>query len=128
MQPGPMTTDEDLEQLVIEPLRVVQNLLDLQAWLDIEIVADVTSLEIEIDDARPALARRFISLELDGRLEHKRRVPDATGARNERNGDGLGATRVAHMFCISASAVAGDDINDFPWISVDRDPVSIATT
>src|SRR5262245_55348594 len=128
MQPGRMTADEDLEKLVIKPLGAVQNLLDLQARLDIEIIADVTSLKVEIDDANPALARRLVGLELDGRLEHERRVADTPGARNKRNGDGLGATRVARMLCIFATAVAREDVNDFPWVGVDRDPVCIATT
>src|SRR5437867_5842696 len=128
MQSGPMTADEDLEKLVIEPLGAVQDLLDLQARLDIEIVADVTSLKIKVDDANPALARGLVSLELDGRLEHKRRVPDAAGARNERNSNGFGANRVACVFYISSSAVAREDVDDCPWISVDRDPVGISTT
>src|SRR6266568_4670140 len=79
-----MTADEDIEELVIEPIRIVHDLLDLQPRLNIEIVADVTSLKIEIDDADSALTRSLVGLELHSRLERKRRVANAAGARAQR--------------------------------------------
>src|SRR5262245_9057974 len=126
MQPTAMAADENLEQLVIEPLGVVQDLLDLQARFDIEIVADVASLKIEVHDANPALARCLVRLELVCRFEHKSQVSGAPCVRIKRNCDGFGTTRVTCMFCISASTVAREDVDDLPRISVDRDPISIA--
>src|SRR6266568_4139927 len=121
-----MTADEDIEELVIEPIRIVHDLLDLQPRLNIEIVADVTSLKIEIDDADSTLTRGLVGLELHGRLERKRRVANAAGARDERNRDWLGATCIAGMLCIPASALPRKDIKDLFRIGVNRDPISIA--
>src|SRR5438132_3139619 len=122
-----MTADEDIEELVIKPIRIVHDLLDLQPRLEVKIVADMTSLKIEIDDANPALTRCLVGLELDGSLEHKRRIADATSAWDKRNGDGLGATRIACMVCVPASAVPREDVKDFLRISVKGDPIGVAT-
>ncbi len=127
MQPAHMTTDEDIEELLIKPIRIVHNLLDLQARLEIKIIANVTSLKIEVDDTNSALTRRLIGLKLYSRLERERRVANATGARDERNGDWLGTTWVAGIFCILASAVPCKDIDNFLRIGVKRDPIGIAT-
>src|SRR5438105_4566732 len=110
MQPTRMTADEDIEELVIEPIRIVHDLLDLQPRLNVEIVAYVTSLKIEIDDADSALTRSLVGLELHGRLERECRVANAAGARDKRDSDWLGATRLAGMLCIPASALARKDV------------------
>src|SRR6185295_14638301 len=122
-----MAADEDIKELIIEPIGIVHNFLDLEARLEIKIVADVASLKIEIDDANPALTRCLVGLELDGGLEHQRRIADATSAWDKRNGDGLGATRIACMFCIPAFALSREDVNNFLRIGVKGDPIGVAT-
>lgn len=83
MQPACMTADEDIKELSIEPFRVIQNFLNLETRLDVEIVANVTSLEIQVDDAYGAVAGGLGGLELDGDLERERSVADAASAWDE---------------------------------------------
>src|SRR5689334_18139268 len=121
-----MSADKDIEELVIEPIRVIHNLLNLQARLKIKVVADMTSLKIEIDETDFALTRRLVRLELYGRLECKRGVADATGARNERNRDRLRAICVTGILQIVASATPRKDFENLLGVGVHRNPLGIA--
>src|SRR5207253_9248212 len=122
-----MATNEDIEELVIKPIGIVHNLLDLQARLEIKIVANVTSLKIKVDDTDSTLARRLVDLEPNGRFERERRVANATGTRDERYGDGFGTTWIIGKFCILASAVSRKEIKNLLRIGIKRDPIGIAT-
>jgi len=78
-----MVADEKLEQLRVQPFRVARDFVDLHARLDIEIVADVTVLKIEIEQHDSAAARSLGGLDLNADLDGERAVAHAAGARRE---------------------------------------------
>src|SRR5262245_1387885 len=121
-----MAADKDIEKLVIEPLRVVHNLLNLQARLEIKVVADVTSLKVEVDETDFALTRRLVGLELYGGLQRQRGVANTPGAGYERNGDRLRSTWVVGVLYIVASASPCNNFENLLRVGLHRDPLSIA--
>src|SRR5262249_8732579 len=84
-----MATDEDFEQLGIEALRARCDLLDLKPRFNVETVAEVTGLEVEIDCADLALLGGFSCFELDTNFAHECGVADAACAWNKTNGNRL---------------------------------------
>ena len=79
-----MAGDENVEQRAVEPVRRVDDLIDLQLGLDVEIVADVARLEVEIDQADLRVLRRLAFGEQHRGFHRQRRISDAAGARQER--------------------------------------------
>src|SRR5689334_16792764 len=113
-----MATDKDIEELVIEPIWIIHNLPNLQTRLEIKIIADVTSLKIEIDNADATLTRCLVSFEFNGRLECERCVTNATSARNEGNRNRLVAMRVADRLIILAPAAPCKNVDNLLRIGV----------
>ena len=85
MQAADVATDEQVEQLMVKPFRIAGDFLNSQSRLDVEQVAHVARLKIEVHDANLAMRRGFVGLEVGRNLDRERRVADATGAWNERN-------------------------------------------
>ena len=52
-----MTADKKIEQLRVKPVGVRDDLLHLEPWLDVEVVANMTGLQLEIQQANPLAAR-----------------------------------------------------------------------
>src|SRR5438046_521265 len=101
--------------------------MNLHARLDIEIVADVAVLKIEIEQANTTPARAFAGLELNPDLDRKRDVADATGARDECNHDGFGrGWRVKRLAQGSTLADARQNVRDLVGCAVGRRPVGTA--
>src|SRR5262252_4122799 len=84
-----MAADEDVEQLIVEPLRAAGNLLNLQSRLDVQVIADVTRLEIKVDDADRAVTRGFAGLQMRRDLNRQRRIADSPRARRKTHDDRL---------------------------------------
>src|SRR5437667_4510634 len=80
-----MPADEDLEQLGIEALGIRRDLLDLKPWLDVEIIAEVAGLEIEIDDADVSIFGGFSGLKLSANFGRECGIADAPSARDKSN-------------------------------------------
>ena len=57
-----MATDENIEQLCVETLGIARNFSNLQTRFDVEIIADVARLEIEINDADVQVSRSLLVL------------------------------------------------------------------
>src|SRR5262249_55902407 len=68
------TADKKIEQLRIEAVGVVDDLLDVEPRLDVEIIADMTGLQIEIQQANPPTARLLVVLDLHGGFHRKRGI------------------------------------------------------
>ena len=51
-----MTADKKIEQLRVEPVGVLDDLLELEPWLDVQVIANMTGLKIEIQQANPPAA------------------------------------------------------------------------
>src|SRR5258706_55438 len=78
-----MMRDENVEQLSIKPVRIFGDFLDLQTWLDIEVIADVAGLKIEINHADPAILVGFLQLEPGSDFNDHRGVADAARSRKK---------------------------------------------
>src|ERR1700751_1135814 len=78
-----MPADKQIEELGVDPLGILHNLPHLQARLDIEIIADMTGLQIEVKEADPAAAGPLVELDLHRSFERERGVADAATARHE---------------------------------------------
>src|SRR5262249_15582240 len=78
-----VTADKKTEQLRIETVRVVDDLLDVEPWLDVEIIEDMTGLKIEIKQANPPTARWLVALNLHGGFDRKRGIAAPAAARHE---------------------------------------------
>ena len=57
-----MMGDEDVEQLRIDAVGVFRDFLDLQTRFDIEVVANVAGLKIQVDHADSAILVRLLQL------------------------------------------------------------------
>ena len=114
-----MAAGEDLEQSVVESLGLVDDFLDLEFRRDVQIVADVAGLEVEVDEGNLAAFRRLAPDELDGRFDRERRIADAAGAGQERDDDRL--VRGARP----GRSDARDDAEDFLGRAAFRDPVGV---
>jgi hypothetical protein len=88
LQSARMLAGEDPEQVVIETLRRRDDFADLNFRLDIQIIANVAGLEIEVEKRDFAVLRRRPVEETDGGLDGKRRIADAAGAWDKGNDDG----------------------------------------
>src|SRR6185436_14792070 len=101
--------------------RIIHEVPDLQPRLDIQVVADVTALHIEIEQADFFVFRLFAGLKLDGTFNGKRGASHAAAARNKgRNGRTL-ALRLARRS--TPSAGPGNDVENFVRRILQGDPV-----
>ena len=82
-QPARMLGQHHVEQLAVEALRLVLDLGDVEARLEIEIFGAGALLEIEVDHAGGCAAHHRV-VQLERRLQRERRGADATGRRDER--------------------------------------------
>ena len=78
-----MGAGEGLEELVVESTGLVDDFPNLEFRRDVQIVADVAGLEVEVDDGNFAVLRRLAPDKLDGRFDRQRRIADAPGAGQE---------------------------------------------
>src|ERR1700730_12712987 len=79
--------NEDLEKLTIEAFGIGRYFLDVKTRLDVEIVADVTVLEVQIDQADPTICRRFSCSQLHRHFNGQGTISDATRTWNKQNQD-----------------------------------------
>ena len=77
-----MLGEHDVEQLAVESLRLVLDLGDVEARLEVEIFGAGALLEVEVDDAGRGAARRRV-VQLEGSLQRQRGGADAAGGRHE---------------------------------------------
>src|SRR5260370_9452519 len=84
-----MATGEDAEQVVVETVRRRNDLLDLEFRRDVQVVADMARLEIEVDERDLAVLRNLAIEEMNSRLHCKRRIADPPGPGNEGYADWL---------------------------------------
>src|SRR5262245_8825840 len=105
-----MVADEQIEQLAVKPFRTVLDLAQLQPRLDVEMVANVAGLQIEVEQADAPIPGLLVQLQLDRRLDGQGRVTDPTCARQEPDNDGFcpGGGRSGLRL-----ARARDDLMDF---------------
>ena len=82
-KPARMLRQHHVEQLPVEALRLVLDLGDVEARLEVEIFGAGALLEIEVDHAGRCAARHRI-VQLERRLQRERRGADATGGGDER--------------------------------------------
>src|SRR5262249_32834801 len=78
-----VTADKKIEQLRIEAIGILDDLLDVEPWLDVEVIADMAGSKIEVQQANPPAARLLAALDLDGGFDCKRDVADSAAARHE---------------------------------------------
>src|SRR5262249_14238473 len=78
-----VTADKKTEQLRIEAGGIVDDLLEVEPWLDVEIIEDMTGMQIEIQQATPPTARLLVALNLHGGFDRKRGIADPAAARHE---------------------------------------------
>src|SRR4051812_20308955 len=78
-----MAADEQVEKMCIEALGIGDDLLHLHARFEIEVIADMARLHVEVEQTDAPTSRRLIELELHGGFECERGVADAAAARNE---------------------------------------------
>ncbi len=123
VEPAAVVADEDVEQLVIEPLGIGGDLLDLQARLDVEIIAGLAGLEIEVDETDVAPARRLVDLELDGGFDQQRRIAHAARARYERDCHGPLPGRAGLGLDRRLRVAPPDDLENLLRVGIDRHPV-----
>src|SRR5262249_38699892 len=117
-----VTADKKIKQLRIKAVGVLDDLLDVESWLDVEIVADMAVLQIEIQQANPPAARLLGAFDLHGGFDRKRGVADSAGARHEYH-DGRSNLFIAggsHFL----SAGARNDVENFLRSAFHRYPVS----
>src|SRR5690242_19544143 len=116
-----MMADELLEQLSVEPLRMAGKLFNVQPGLDVEVIAEVASLEIQIDEAYPTILCRFGAPNLNSRLNRNGRIPYTASARNKGNNQRLIVRgRSLHRTCAAAPRY---HIKNFLRCSPRRNPV-----
>src|SRR5262249_37709975 len=77
------TAHEKIKQLRIKAIGILDDLFDAQPWLHVEIIADMTGPQIEIQQANPPVARLLSALDLHGGFNCKRGVADPAAARHE---------------------------------------------
>src|SRR5260370_34097416 len=104
-----MATGEDAEQVVVETVRRRNDLLDLEFRRDVQVVADMARLEIEVDERDLAVLRNLATDELNSGFDRKRRIADAAGAGNEGYDDWL----VRRETLPRGGADPPEDVEDF---------------
>ena len=79
--------DKKVEKLLVQALGPVENIVKLQPCIDIEIVADMARLEIEIDIADLPRPAGLGELDAQSDVERDGGVPD-TAQRRQKGNDG----------------------------------------
>ena len=102
--------DEQIEQLPIEPVRVLEDLMHLQPRLDVEVIADMTGLQVEIQQANSTATGFLGELDLHGGLEREGSVADPAAARHE--GDDCGSDALGAGGRNVLAVGAGDDVEN----------------
>src|SRR5262249_60530471 len=92
-------SDKKVEELSIGGGGVLDDLLDMDRWLDVEIIADMPGSNTGAQQATPPTARLLGALDLHGGFNRKRGVADPAGARHEYH-DGR-----SHLFVVDGSDV-----------------------
>src|SRR5262245_51802012 len=116
-----MMADKEIEQLRVEPVGVLNNIVHLEPWLDVEVIANMTGLEIEIQQANSPTACLLVELDLNGGFDGKRGVADAATGRHE------GCHRRSNLLiaagCDRGVAGTRNNIKNFRRSALHRDPV-----
>ena len=80
-----MTARENVEELIVQPFGRLEDLLQLNLRRDVEVVAHVACLEVQIDQGDAIVLPALPLHQLNGRLDHQRRIAHAARARDERD-------------------------------------------
>src|SRR5271166_3230338 len=86
-EPARMTACKNVKEVIVEPFRRLQYLLDLNLRRDVQVVAHVARLEVEVDQGDPAVLTALALEQLDGRLDRERRIAHAARARDKAHHD-----------------------------------------
>src|SRR5262245_58030061 len=116
-----MTADKKIEQLCVEPVGVLDDVMHLEPWLDVEIIANVTALQIEIEQANSLAAGLLVERHLHNGFNCKRGVADPTAAWHE--GDNLRPNRLIAAGLARRPAGTRNNIQNFLWNALHRYPV-----
>src|SRR5271156_2877994 len=117
-----MAANESAQQLVVQTPWRSDNLVELKLGRDIEIVADVAGLEIEIDERDLGVLRRFVPDEMDGGFDRQRRIADSARAGNKRDNH----RRFDRVSVPRRRADAPNNLENFLRESGLGDPVGVA--
>lgn len=120
-----VTAAEHFKQVRVEPLRGSDQFVDLQLRLDVEIVADMAGLDVEVDEADLPTGAALRPDELKRGLRRQRRVADAAGARQEGNDVGP-ARRGGGRRGRSPAALACDNVENLLQRRRIRHPIRAA--
>src|SRR5262249_53260939 len=118
-----MMAQEKFQKLSIQPARVGRKVVDLQPRLEVEVIADVAVLKIEVDQANRSLPRAFVAFQLRSDLDTQSRIPHATPARHECRYCSLAAPRSRRR---AGAHPAPEHIGDFLGGIAGGDPISRA--
>ena len=122
VQSARMMADEGVEQMVVETVRSGDDLLELKFWRNVEIVAHMARLEIEIDKRDPGAFGRLVFHELHGGFDGEGGIAHASRARRERNHGRRFARGVISGRCADPS----DNVENFVRQPGLGDPIGVS--
>src|SRR5271170_3070439 len=85
IQPARMAANEGAQQLVVQTPWRSDDLVELKLGRDVEVVADVAGLEIEIHERDLCVRRRLVPDKMDGGFDRERRIAYSPRAGNKRD-------------------------------------------
>src|SRR6266568_1998355 len=114
---------EKLQQLSIQAAGVGSKFVDLQPRLDIEVIADVAILKIQIDETNRTLARALVGFQLHPGLDRQSRIADPACAGDEGGDRRLATLRLRRS---TRGHPAPEDVRDLLRGITSRDPIARA--
>ena len=82
-----MAADESAQQLVVQAPRRSDDLVELKLGRDVEVVAHVAGLEIEIHERDLGAGCRLVPDKMDRGFDRERGIADSPRAGNKRDND-----------------------------------------